>query len=498
MPPPPFEPIETDDVTIRVARALTAFAVVVGVLAMTERWFRKQPIAKELHESRTLTRKIDEYRTMPSDVVFVGDSRVFHGVHPETVSRVVEAETGKRLSAYNFGYGSGYPAAFFMIARRVLESEPPPKLFAVGLSPVMFGDMALVYPTHDLVAFSVRARDAGAMLRTAPTLEEASLGTLYALSRLVAYRPHVLPWLLDDTPIPKDLAGGTRGWVSMGGPVHPLSQDRKAMGRAGGYRDPLHKGRLTTHNDGYLRELVRSLRARGTQVVFFGEPQARQLDVNHGPDSIVPAYLAHVKRLAEELGTEFIDLNDNAAVENVDFVDGDHLSEPGAVRFTAYLTHRVLVPKLALPLHDEVEGCRVVFDFESPLDGWRIDGAAFATRAAGIRGQSPVANHRGERFLSSLGPGSVSAMGTALSPELALDGASMALRVSGGDSSKVAVELEVDGAVVRSARGKRVDAMSVVRWDVSELRGKKARLRVRDEDDGAYGYVSVDDVRVCP
>jgi lysophospholipase L1-like esterase len=74
--------------------------------------------------------------------------------------------------------------------------------------------------------------------------------------------------------------------------------------------------------------------------------------VHHKPDWYHDAnhnfheYYAAMKELSDRFGVPFVDLNNPPGVANSDFVDGDHLSEPGAEIFSRYLAENVIAPRL--------------------------------------------------------------------------------------------------------------------------------------------------------
>ena len=84
----------------------------------------------------------------------------------------------------------------------------------------------------------------------------------------------------------------------------------------------------------------------GTKVILLGAPQSRQLDWYHDEKHTYPEYLAVMKKLSDEYGVPFIDLNDPPGIKNTDFVDGDHLSDPGAEIFSKYLAEEVVAKYL--------------------------------------------------------------------------------------------------------------------------------------------------------
>lgn len=127
------------------------------------------------------------------------------------------------------------------------------------------------------------------------------------------------------------------------------------------------------------------------------------------------------------------------------------------------------------------------FDFEAAaLDGWQGDASVFRAGDApehrkrpGLRGQ------HGAGVLSSLGGGK-KARGELLSPEFTLRGSRLSLRVGGSARARRAgVELVVDGRVAFAARGNDSDVLLPVLWDITPYRGRRARLRVYDQDPGS-------------
>jgi fructan beta-fructosidase len=59
-------------------------------------------------------------------------------------------------------------------------------------------------------------------------------------------------------------------------------------------------------------------------------------------------------------------------------------------------------------------------------------------------------------------------------------------------SDETAVNLLVDGEVVRTATGKDSEALDWAAWDVRELRGRDARIQIVDRNSGGWGHVLAD------
>lgn len=118
----------------------------------------------------------------------------------------------------------------------------------------------------------------------------------------------------------------------------------------------------------------------------------------------------------------------------------------------------------------------MVFDFERGLEGWTMEGDAFVdnpTTAEGINGR------QGMRTIKSdpLGKGKLT------SPEFVISKKYITFLIGGGHyPGEEDFNLLVDGKVVRTQTGNSGNAhLSWAGWDVSDLRGKKARIELIDK-----------------
>ena len=83
---------------------------------------------------------------------------------------------------------------------------------------------------------------------------------------------------------------------------------------------------------------------------------------------------------------------------------------------------------------------------------------------------------------------------TMTSSKFEVAGDALTFRIGGGRSKELVVELLQDGEPVRAATGCESDLMGRRVWDVTALRGERVRLRIRDDDEGAFGHLLVDTV----
>ena len=61
-------------------------------------------------------------------------------------------------------------------------------------------------------------------------------------------------------------------------------------------------------------------------------------------------------------------------------------------------------------------------------------------------------------------------------------------------SDETAVNLLVDGDVVRSSAGKESEALDWASWDVRALKGKQARIQIVDRNSGGWGHILADQI----
>lgn len=134
----------------------------------------------------------------------------------------------------------------------------------------------------------------------------------------------------------------------------------------------------------------------------------------------------------------------------------------------------------------------LVEDFESTsYEGWTVEGDAFGRRPR----EEDMVGALGSRSAASTGR---SGVGTLTSPPFTIERNAIYLLLGAieidGSPQEVAVQLLVDGDVVRTTAPSRYHAMFWESWDVSELKGKKARIRIVDKDKREEVFIFVDHI----
>ena len=138
----------------------------------------------------------------------------------------------------------------------------------------------------------------------------------------------------------------------------------------------------------------------------------------------------------------------------------------------------------------------IIADFEGTDYGaWTVSGKAFGTAPSqGAKlGQKPLTGFQGHGLASSLGN---NGEGELQSPEFTLARDYINFLIGGGQlPGQAFLALMVDGKVVRGATGTKSHALTWANWEVKDLQGKKARLRIVDRAIEHYwGYISVDQI----
>jgi hypothetical protein len=144
-------------------------------------------------------------------------------------------------------------------------------------------------------------------------------------------------------------------------------------------------------------------------------------------------------------------------------------------------------------------------DFEKgTLSGWKAVGGAFARGpVAGAPAEfKHLPGNQDRHWVSSFyragGNGGLAlqgdeATGRLMSTPFTIDGREIGFQLAGGrDAANLYVALEVGGAEVERATGRRSDHMRSIRWNVDAHRGRNARIVVMDGNSERWGRISAD------
>jgi fructan beta-fructosidase len=143
------------------------------------------------------------------------------------------------------------------------------------------------------------------------------------------------------------------------------------------------------------------------------------------------------------------------------------------------------------------------FEGDSYGAGWTATGTfAGTTPPAGTIGdQQPVGGYEGEQLVNTFIDHDTGT-GTITSPDFEISSRYINLLIGGGahpypgsaNNPPTAVNLVVDGQVVRTATGQDSEQLNWTSWDVSELAGRTARIEIVDQNTGGWGHILADQI----
>ena len=109
--------------------------------------------------------------------------------------------------------------------------------------------------------------------------------------------------------------------------------------------------------------------------------------------------------------------------------------------------------------------------------------------------QQEVSNFAGQGLVNTYDPYGDGAIGTLTSPEFVVQSRYIQFLIGGGSHPKrTCMNLLVDDQVVRTQTGSDAERLSWETWDVKNLVGKTARLKIVDDHRGGWGHVNVDHI----
>jgi sucrose-6-phosphate hydrolase SacC (GH32 family) len=145
---------------------------------------------------------------------------------------------------------------------------------------------------------------------------------------------------------------------------------------------------------------------------------------------------------------------------------------------------------------DYVPDGNVIFDFEQGIDAWQMQGDAFIQSPSNqaLFRQGAIMGQEGDYFINSY-HNRAQGTGEILSPEFTIEKDFINFLVGGGyypETEKI--ELLIKNKAVRSETGNHSGGLQWKGWDVKEFKGKKAQIRISDQQKSGAGYIYVDHI----
>ena len=161
---------------------------------------------------------------------------------------------------------------------------------------------------------------------------------------------------------------------------------------------------------------------------------------------------------------------------------------------------RSIVLSVALFLGMSLVGCTkkdiVIADFESgTYKGWTTQGEAFGNQPAkgGGAEQMDIGGYNGDYLINSYFAGGDELVGSIESDPFKIERKYINFLLGGG--KRTYIQLLVDGEEVRRNQP-IVDSehLTLLTWDVAELEGKTATIKIVDDQKGGWGHILVDQI----
>ncbi len=304
----------------------------------------RDPIRHE--RLRMLRLRIAEAASPPKVVVLLGSSHIQDGLRSRQISLEVSASLGRPVVVANQGDSGAGPVRSLLAMGRLNREGIVPDLVLLETFPVLFDD-SLCYDTS-VEALPATWLDEGdkellrryAAHRTDLTEERY----LDKVTPVYTHRSNLtnffMPWLLSNA---------RRRRAPDEEVIHENRSDERrhqALAHAKGeYYDRLQ--RLTHRNPLHLRavdDLVASLRARGTRVIFLVTPEGPIFRSWYPPDRWARS-VVWLREFAARHGVPLVNAREWTDREEM-FLDSHHLSNEGAEQFSRWLGREVLVPQL--------------------------------------------------------------------------------------------------------------------------------------------------------
>ncbi len=217
------------------------------------------------------------------------------------------------------------------------------------------------------------------------------------------------------------------------------------------------------------------------------------------PDSALPCTILNYSienRAAEPVEVTLAGWLSNAVCRHSATDFAGRLERIGTVVREAGLTGFTLGAR-AIEAARPVSPPTVFADFEDGNYGdWRAEGTAFGDRPAPgtLPNQQPVSGFRGKGLVNTF-LGGDPPHGRLTSPEFTIERPFISFLIGGGGhAGKTCVNLLVEGQVMRTATGKDNERLAPHNWNVSDLKGRRARIEIVDAESGGWGHINVDQI----
>lgn len=295
----------------------------------------------------------DRGRPRPLTIVMLGSSRVQDGFNASELENQLSRQFDRPLVLFNFGIPAAGPVANLLHFERLMAAGAKPDLLIVEVAPMLMGGSGDV------------AQEAGYFTADRLWKPEIDLVERYGLPGAKmrrdwwqdwfvpchAHRAAIASRLLPDMLPPWSRLDGDRqvdasGWRLRN--AQPLTAVDRSLAIERAWSDfgaRLQAFQVCPAACRAQRDLLARCREEQIAAALVWMPEGK-LFQSWYPPAVEREIRGHLEELAAEFDVPLIDARDWVADD--DFLDGQHLRDVGAVRFTERLGKEVLSPLLAV------------------------------------------------------------------------------------------------------------------------------------------------------
>lgn len=139
----------------------------------------------------------------------------------------------------------------------------------------------------------------------------------------------------------------------------------------------------------------------------------------------------------------------------------------------------------------------LIDDFESEgYDNWTVEGDAFGIMPAkgAFENQQNIVGFIGNSLINTFYHGDKS-QGKLLSDSFVINHNYISFLIGGGNHpNKACIRLALDDQILQSSTGENNENLKWDSWDVSGLKGKRARIEILDSITGDWGHINIDHI----
>jgi hypothetical protein len=336
---------------LRIAGFLTVVAAVGGLSEILGLKYWMPRI-----NDRSLNIYLYQKEKIEPDVLIFGTSKILRGLIPESVDSELSDGLGREVSTYTLGQMSASCFANALIMRDVLESNRPPKVVILEVSPGALSEHH--YNVPDALRHYASIPD---LIRATPWLCDrermsgAASGYFRGFANIALYAHH--------TAFPHGLTAGLERLLMWRGRRYGITDDspvrlselspkrRKRMaGNVARLSQRLHLDSYRIGGPpkaGFYR-ICRLARSLGIPLVVINPPVSDEYRRLTFSKAVADEYHRFMAEAERSEGFGFFDLDRGApGLTDADFMDLGHLNSDGARKLSRYVARKILRPVMS-------------------------------------------------------------------------------------------------------------------------------------------------------